>query len=166
MGVSGTGKSTVAEGLSRRLGWELVEGDDLHPAANVAKMAAGTPLTDEDRRPWLDRVNAVLAEHAEAGRGCVATCSALRRVYRDRLRDGVPDVLPVLLTAPVDELRRRVSHRPDHFMPASLLDSQLATLEPLEDDEDGVVLDVTGPPPAVLDAAVRLVAQRAVRPRP
>lgn len=138
MGVSGTGKSTVAGMLAGRLGWDLEEGDDLHPAANVAKMSAGHPLTDEDRWPWLDRVASWIHLHTTSGMPGIITCSALRRVYRDKLRG--PGVAFVHLSGSKQVIRDRLSKRLDHYMPASLLDSQLATLEPLDPDEDGIVV--------------------------
>lgn len=140
-GISGSGKSTVGAALAERLGVEFCDGDDLHPEANVAKMRAGTPLTDEDRWPWLDAIAAWLAER-EAG---VVACSALRRSYRDHLRAAVPDVEVLLLHGDADLIRERQASRGQHFMPASLLDSQIATLEPLEPDEAGATLDVADP---------------------
>ena len=140
MGVSGTGKSTVAGILADRLGWELAEGDDLHPPENVAKMRAGTPLTDADRWPWLDKVGAWIRERAETGEPGIITCSALRRVYRDWLRG--PGVVFVHLAGSREEIAAQMSRRADHYMPLSLLDSQLATLEPLEPDEEAVVVGV------------------------
>lgn len=142
MGVAGCGKSTVAEELKSRLGWELAEGDDFHPAANIAKMSSGTPLTDEDRWPWLDLIAAWTAEQDEAGRSTIVTCSALRRVYRDRLRQAPGRTLFVHLVGSPELLEERLASRSGHFMPAALLPSQLATLEPLGADEQGVVLDV------------------------
>ncbi len=156
MGVSGCGKSTVAGIVAGQLGWDLEEGDDLHPDANVAKMAAGTPLTDEDRWPWLDRVAGWIREHTDAGRPGVITCSALRKVYRDRLRGDSStseNVIFVHLAGTREILQRRISARHDHFMPAGLLDSQLDTLEPLEPDENALVVDV-GPTPAELAAEI------------
>ena len=141
MGVSGVGKSTVAAALASRLGSDFVEGDALHPARNVAKMQAGEPLDDADRAPWLDAVAAVLAgsEHV------VVTCSALRRAYRDRLRDAAPSVLFVHVEAPSGLVEERLRERHGHFMRASMLASQLATLEPLRPDEGGVVVDGSRP---------------------
>ena len=138
MGVSGTGKSTVAGMLAGRLGWDLEEGDDLHPAANVAKMSSGQPLTDEDRWPWLDKIASWIHLHVAAGSPGIITCSALRRVYRDRLRG--PGVAFVHLDGSKQVIGERLSKRLDHFMPESLLDSQLATLEPLDHDESGIVV--------------------------
>lgn len=144
MGVSGSGKSTVAGIVAGRLNWDLAEGDDLHPPANVAKMSAGTPLTDADRWPWLDRVGGWIREHTAAGRPGVITCSALRRRYRDRLRGE--HVIFVHLAGSREILGRRMAARTDHFMPAGLLDSQLATLEPLEPDENGLVVQIGSTP--------------------
>lgn len=133
MGVSGAGKSTVAVRLAESLGWDFAEGDEMHPAANVAKMAAGEPLSDSDREPWLARVAQWIDEEIAAGRHGVVTCSALKRSYRDLLRR--PEVLFVYLAVPRAELERRLARRRDHYMPASLLDSQLAALEPPAEDE-------------------------------
>ena len=138
MGVSGTGKSTVAGILAERLGWPLKEGDDLHPPGNVAKMSTGQPLTDEDRWPWLDRVGDWIRSRTASGAPGIITCSALRRAYRDRLRG--PGVAFVQLDGSRDEIADQMSRRAGHFMPLSLLDSQLATLEPLADDEAGIVV--------------------------
>jgi gluconokinase len=141
MGVSGAGKTTLAEALSARLGWPYTEGDDLHSAASIAKMRSGIPLTDDDRWPWLHRLAAWIGDEEAAGQSAVLTCSALRRAYRDVLRDGHPSVRFVHATVPAATLRARLEHRRGHFMPASLLDSQLATLEPLQPDEPGVTVD-------------------------
>lgn len=154
MGVSGSGKTSVAQRLSAATGWPYVEGDDFHPEANIAKMHAGIPLTDEDRWPWLDAVGAWISAHEVRGDSAVITCSALKRSYRDRLRAGRNGVRFVMLIVPVEELRRRVAHRSGHFMPASLLDSQLDTLEPLQPDEEGVVIDASGDPDVVLASAL------------
>jgi gluconokinase len=144
MGVTGTGKSTVAGMLAGRLGWDLEEGDDLHPEANVAKMRAGRPLTDEDRWPWLDRVGAWIRAHTQSGTPGIITCSSLKRSYRDRLRG--PGVVFVHLAGTRDEIQARLDRRLHHFMPASLLESQLQTLEPLAPDERGVVVPLGGRP--------------------
>lgn len=140
MGVAGTGKSLVAATLAERLGWQLGEGDDLHPAANVAKMASGQPLTDEDRWPWLDQVAAWIQDHAAAGQPAIVTCSALKKAYRDRLRG--PRVAFVHLNGTRELLAARLAGRRDHYMPGSLLDSQLETLQPLEADENGIVVEL------------------------
>jgi gluconokinase len=154
MGVSGCGKSTIAALLAQRLGWPMAEADDLHPASNVAKMHAGQPLTDDDRWPWLERVRDWIAARAGAGQDVVVTCSALRTAYRDVLRTAAPRVRFLLLTAPPEVLAERIGHRTGHFMPPSLLPSQLATLEPLGPDEDGVTVDVSGTPEASATAAL------------
>lgn len=148
MGVSGAGKSTLAGRLADSLGWDFAEGDGFHPAANVAKMAAGQPLTDADRVPWLEQVEHWIDTEIEAGRNGVITCSALKRSYRDRLRR--PEVLFVHLSVPRDELERRLIRRPGHFMPASLLDSQLRALEPPAADERAIVVDAAGDPEVAL----------------
>lgn len=132
MGPSGSGKSLVGASVAAALRAEFVDGDDLHPRANVAKMAAGRPLDDEDRMPWLDAVASTLRRPQ-----IVVACSALRRSYRDRIRAQVGGVVFVELVVPEARLRTRMSKR-DHFMPGTLLDSQLATLEPLASDEAGV----------------------------
>lgn len=140
MGVSGSGKSTVAGILAGQLGWDLEEGDDLHPPENVAKMAAGHPLTDEDRWPWLDTIASWIIEHTMAGIPGIITCSALKKIYRDRLREK--NVVFVFLSGSKEQIGRRLTTRMDHFMPPSLLDSQIATLEPPTADENSIVIDV------------------------
>ena len=138
MGVSGSGKTTVGTALAAELGVPFVDADDLHPAENVARMAAGVPLTDDDRWPWLALVGERLAG-ADAT-GLVVACSALKRSYRDAIRQKAPEVRFVFLDAGRALLESRVRDRPGHFMPASLLDSQLAALEPLAPDEPGVTV--------------------------
>jgi gluconokinase len=162
MGVSGVGKSTVAAELVRRTGWAFAEGDDLHPEANRRKMAAGRPLTDDDRWPWLRRVAGWIGEQEATGRSAVLTCSALRRRYRDVLTDGHPSVRFVHLVASPDALRGRLEHRTGHYMPASLLESQLATLEPLEAGEPGVEVAAEHDVVAVVDEAAEALAARGV----
>jgi len=152
MGVSGSGKSTLAGVLAGRLGWALREGDDLHPAANVAKMEAGIPLTDEDRWPWLGLIRDWIVAQQDAGQPGVVTCSALRRSYREIL--ALPGVEFVHLQGTKDALAERLGRRLGHFMPASLLDSQLETLEPLGPDEAGFVVDTALP---VQEAAQQVV---------
>lgn len=137
MGVSGAGKSTVGEALAARLGLPYADGDAFHPEANVAKMSAGVPLDDADRQPWLESIGRWLADRPA---GAVVSCSALRRTYRDTLRAHGGDVAFVHLAGSADVVGRRVAARADHFMPASLVASQLATLEPLADDEPGVTV--------------------------
>jgi gluconokinase len=154
MGVSGSGKTTLATGLSRRLGWEFQEGDELHPPANVEKMSRGEPLTDEDRRPWLEAIGRWIDARTAAGVSAVLTCSALRRSYRDLLRAGRPGVVFCHVTADPEQIRSRIEHRQGHYMPPSLLPSQLATLEPLEADERGVSVSASGDPAEVLDRAL------------
>jgi gluconokinase len=140
MGVSGSGKSSIGEALAARLHWAFQEGDALHPAANIAKMSAGIALTDADRWPWLDAIADWIGARLHAGEAGVVTCSALRRVYRDRLRQAGAGVRFVYPEVARDELERRMRSR-QHFMPPSLLDSQLQTLEPPTADEQAIVLD-------------------------
>jgi gluconokinase len=147
MGVSGSGKSTVAGLLAARLGWDREEGDDLHPSANVAKMAAGIPLTDDDRWPWLAAVATWISAHTAAGLPGIITCSALKKSYRDRLRGD--HVLFVYLKGSRDLIGARLTARTDHYMPPSLLDSQLATLEPPGPDENTLAVDVQADPEAM-----------------
>jgi gluconokinase len=136
MGVAGTGKTTIGPLLASRFGVPYAEADDFHPESNIAKMSAGTPLTDEDRQPWLDAIGAWA--HGRAGLGGVVSCSALKRSYRDRLRAAAPDIVFVHLTGERALIEDRMAHRQGHFMPTALLDSQFATLQPLEADEAGV----------------------------
>lgn len=126
MGVSGVGKTTIGELVAKELGWRLIEGDDFHPRENVAKMAAGTALEDADRWPWLDALNKALRKESDA----IVTCSALKESYRKRLLEGVDDFLLVYLHGSRELLASRLAKRKHRYMPASLLDSQLATLEP------------------------------------
>ena len=146
MGVTGSGKSTLAALLAQRLGWRLQEGDALHPQANVDKMAAGQPLDDADRQPWLRLVAAWIDARAAAGEPGIVTCSALRRAYRDVLRRE--DVRFVHLTGERRLLAQRMLERSGHFMPASLLDSQLATLEAPDADEAAIAIDIALAPEA------------------
>ncbi|MFC5380165.1 gluconokinase, GntK/IdnK-type [Aquipuribacter nitratireducens] len=167
MGVSGSGKTSVAHALVDRLGWDFLEGDDAHPAANVEKMRAGTPLTDDDRWGWLRTIAHWVGTHHEEGRRTVVACSALRRAYRDVLRTGDEEAVAatafVHLHGDRDLLLSRISGRKGHFMPATLLDSQLDTLEPLGGDERGVVIDVDDPPDVL---AERVVEALGLRPGP
>jgi gluconokinase len=152
MGVSGCGKSTVAALLAGRLGWDFEEGDELHPAANVEKMAAGQALDDEDRKPWLARLAAWIREHTEAGQPGILTCSALKKSYRDVLRgDGV---VFVYLAGTHDQIAQRLAARHGHFMPPSLLDSQFATLEPPAADENSITLEICASSSALADAVI------------
>ena len=152
MGVSGSGKTTVGAALARRLGWSFQEGDALHPPKNVAKMRTGIPLDDADRVPWLRAVAARIDEWRERGEAGVITCSALKRKYRDMIIGDRKGVRLVYLTAPPAVIAQRLAERHGHFMPASLLESQLATLEPPDADEDALIL--------VVDAPVETVVER------
>ncbi|MEO5709481.1 MAG: gluconokinase [Nocardioidaceae bacterium] len=156
MGVSATGKTTVGEGLAEELGCEFVEGDELHPSANIKKMSDGIPLTDEDRWPWLQAIAELVAVRDHEGTSTVVTCSALKKSYRDVLRDAAPTFF-VHLEAPFEVLQERMSHRTKHFMPTTLLQSQFDTLEPLEDDEAGAAIDVSPPIDEVIEEAVNAV---------
>lgn len=142
MGVSGCGKTTVAERLAALLGWPFDEGDAFHPPANIAKMSAGIPLDDADREPWLEILAGRIAAKEAAGTSSILSCSSLKRRYRDLLRSGAPRVRFLHLHGDKAVLATRLGARKDHFFPADLLDSQFAALEPLGDDEDGVVVDV------------------------
>jgi gluconokinase len=159
MGVSGSGKSTLASRLAMRLDGEFIEGDALHAPASIAKMAAGQPLDDDDRWPWLDRIGSALQRAAVGGGKAVAACSALKSSYRARLQGaaGVP-VFFILLEAPLAELARRLESRRGHFMPASLLDSQLATLERPQGSERALLLDAVQPPAQLCEASYRWLA--------
>jgi gluconokinase len=153
MGVSGVGKSTVGKMLSERLGLEFAEGDDFHPRTNIEKMSAGIPLDDDDRRTWLEALAAWTRRRHEAGVSTVITCSALRRRYRDLLRTGGVETYFVHLVGTPEVVEGRMSGR-RHFMPASLLRSQLDTLEQLEPDETGASFDVLDPPEVIVDEVV------------
>lgn len=151
MGVAGSGKTTVALQLAARLGWTFAEADDFHPPANVAKMSSGIPLTDDDRWPWL----ADIAAWIQTTPGdAVITCSALRRSYRQLLGTAPARVRYVHLDGTVEQLSRRLSSRIGHFMPASMLESQLATLERLDPDEDGAVISIDATPNDIVDEIV------------
>jgi gluconokinase len=148
MGVSGSGKTTIGELLAKRLGWRFIEGDDYHPRENVEKMAAGIPLDDNDRWPWLDALNRRIRHEREA----IVTCSALKASYRQRLLAGVAEFRLVYLQAPKAVIAARVASRKHKYMPSSLLDSQFATLEP---PEAAITIDVSGEPQASVEAVVR-----------
>jgi gluconokinase len=156
MGVAGTGKTTVGPLLAARLGVPYAEGDDFHPQANIDKMSAGTPLTDEDRLPWLDAIGDWAQRRA--GLGGVVSCSALKRSYRDRLRAAAPGIVFVHLSGDRALIEERMSRRTGHFMPTTLLDSQFATLQPLQEDEPGVVVDVAGSPEEITSRAAQALA--------
>ncbi|WP_187393241.1 gluconokinase [Arthrobacter echini] len=149
MGISGSGKTTIATHLAETLGWTFAEADEFHSAENIEKMTSGTPLTDEDRWPWLESIRAWLTEQAEAGTSTVITCSALRRAYRDVLAQAAGEVRFVHLLGDTDLILDRMKTRSGHFMPQSLLPSQLSTLEPLESDEQGIRIMNTGTPDEV-----------------
>ncbi len=154
-GVSGSGKSTVAKALAQRLGYEFRDADDLHSRANIEKMHAGHPLTDEDRRPWLDRVGRTMSDILAEQRGVVMACSALKRSYRDQLREHVASTFFVFLDGSEELIASRVNARQGSFMPASLLASQFDTLEPLGVDEIGVRVDVGQDLAHIVDEAAR-----------
>jgi gluconokinase len=156
MGVTATGKTTVGLALAEALGGVFVEGDAFHPQANIEKMSKGVPLDDDDRRPWLRALAGEIARLDTAGEISVTACSALRRPYRDWLREGYADLFFVHLDATADVLLDRMRRR-THFMPPSLLQSQLDTLEPLEPDESGVVIDDTQTVDAVIAASLAAV---------
>ena len=159
MGVAGSGKTTIASGLAERLGVPFVEGDSLHPAANVKKMAAGTPLTDEDRWPWLEAIGERMEVERITGHGVVVSCSALRHAYRDCLRRKVHGKVQfILLDGSRDLISDRMRKRKGHFMPPALLDSQFATLEKPTPDEHAVILDISHPVPSLLAEAANSVA--------
>jgi gluconokinase len=155
MGVSGSGKSTVGAALARRLGVPFADADTFHPRANVAKMAAGKPLDDADRFPWLNAVGQWLAGHEDG----VMSCSALRRRYRDQLRSFCPRIEFLQLTGSPELIGRRQAGRPGHFMPSSLVMSQFDALEPLESDEHGVSVDVEQGVEVIVDTFLRYLAE-------
>lgn len=158
MGVSGCGKSTVGEKLAVALGARFIDGDSLHPEANKKLMAAGVPLNDENRWPWLDLVAAALAENAGDKTGTVVACSALKRSYRDRILASAPNTFFIHLAGSQELLAERMSSRGSHFMPLSLLDSQLATLEPLASDEPGATFDIALPMDTIVEQAIAQLA--------
>jgi carbohydrate kinase (thermoresistant glucokinase family) len=154
MGVSGSGKSTVARALAEREGWEMLEGDSFHPPANIAKMKAGTPLTDDDRGPWLRAIAAKEDELRAAGQSAVVACSALKRAYRDILIGNRPQTVLLYLRGSYDLIAERMRARKNHFMPPALLVSQFATLEEPGPDEHPIVVDVEGSSAAVTAEAL------------
>ena len=158
MGVSGCGKSTTGQALAAQLGWPYTEGDSFHPEANVAKMHAGVPLTDADRIPWLEALAADIARHEAAGRSSVIACSSLKRSYRDILRGGAPDVRFLHVHGSRALLEQRLAERQGHFFPPHLLESQLQTLQELQEDEAGVVVDMALPVARQAEEAIRLLA--------
>ncbi|MCD0443403.1 gluconokinase [Glycomyces sp. A-F 0318] len=154
MGVSGSGKSTIAALLADHLDWPMAEADEFHPESNIAKMESGVPLTDADRGPWLRRLRDWIGERAASGQSTVVTCSALKRAYRDLLREAETRVLFVHLAGSRELIAGRLSGRSGHFMPPSLLDSQFADLEPLGEDEDGIAVEVTATPEEITNAVI------------
>jgi gluconokinase len=155
MGVASSGKTTVAAGLAKQLGWPFRDADSFHPPANVAKMAAGIPLDDADRWPWLDAIVRWMNERDAAGEHAVVTCSALKRGYRDRLRTSRAAIRLVHLSGPKELLAARIAARKAHFMPPALLDSQFATLEVPGEDEHALTISVAKSPKAILAELVR-----------
>jgi gluconokinase len=160
MGVSGSGKSTVGAALAQRLRVPFADGDDFHPPANVAKMTAGQALDDDDRYPWLEAIGQWLADHYDGG---VMSCSALKRKYRDQLRRHCADVEFLHLSGTPEVIGKRQASRPGHFMPASLLESQFATLEPLDPDERGAAIDVDQNIDSIVETYVASKDVRAIR---
>jgi carbohydrate kinase (thermoresistant glucokinase family) len=160
MGVSGSGKTTIADGVAKREGWRLVEGDDFHPSANVAKMKSGTPLTDDDRWPWLRAIAAEIDAMRGRGQSAVVTSSALKRAYRDILIGNRPDVALVYLKGSRELIGARMAARKGHFMPTALLDSQFATLEEPGADERPIVVSIKPPPETIVDEVVRKLKER------
>ncbi|MBK4120804.1 gluconokinase [Kocuria rhizophila] len=154
MGVSGSGKTTIGTLVAHELGVQFIDGDSLHPLENVQKMAAGTPLDDDDRWPWLEIVGRTLHEHGERREGLVVACSALKRAYRERIRSQAPSALFLHLDGTLEVLTRRIEGRSGHFMPAALLESQIETLEPLPQEEGGYVLNIDQPVADMVDDAV------------
>ncbi|QUH06145.1 gluconokinase [Saccharopolyspora erythraea] len=154
MGVAGSGKTTVAELLAQRAGLEYVEADRFHSPENIAKMSSGTPLTDEDRQPWLQRLSEWMRERREAGVPTVLACSALKRSYRDILRSHAPALRFVHLHGSPELIRERMTSRKGHFMPPALLESQIRDLEPLAADENGITVDLVHSPDEIAEQAL------------
>ena len=163
-GVSGSGKTTVGALLAGKLRWEFADADDFHPEANIAKMHAGIPLTDEDRRPWLLGIAAWMDEQAAAGRSAVVTCSALHQWHRDLLMGGRPWTRLIFLTLDRETLLRRLASRQGHFFPEQLLDSQLQTVQVPRPDERTLVIMPTGTPPETASEAVSWLTQAGAGP--
>jgi gluconokinase len=151
MGVSGCGKTTIGKLLSERLGWPLLDADDYHPPANIEKMRSGIPLADEDRWPWLTRLNALLKDKTAGGEGTLLACSALKQKYRNRLADGCSDLRWVYLKGSFALIESRLKARKGHYMKAGLLESQFAALE---EPDDAITVDVSSTPEAAADAAL------------
>ncbi|MFP3459968.1 gluconokinase [Arthrobacter globiformis] len=157
MGVSGSGKSTIGALLAQRLGVRFIDGDDLHPAQNKEKMGAGIPLEDGDRWPWLEAIGRTLKSGQRDSSGVIVACSALKRRYRDLLREYAPEMVFVHLEGSAETLAARMAGRNHEFMPVTLLASQLEALEPLEPDEAHVLLDVRKPPAELVEEAVTVL---------
>lgn len=155
MGVSGSGKSTIAEGLTERTGWSFAEADEFHPQRNIDKMESGIPLTDEDRRPWLEDLVRWMRERAQVGESTIVTCSALKRSYRDLLRTAGEGVVFVHLDGDEAVLSERMRGRRGHFMPPALLRSQLGTLEPLHANEPGFTISIEESPARIVEEILR-----------
>jgi gluconokinase len=155
LGVAGSGKTTLGQALGQRLSWEFRDADGFHPAANIAKMKAGTPLQDEDRWPWLRAIRSHMESEQAAGRSGIIACSALKEIYRDTLGRGEPWIRFVHLNGSRDLIEGRMRAREGHFMPVSLLDSQFATLE---SPADAITLDISQPPEALVEEVLRRIA--------
>jgi gluconokinase len=160
MGVSGSGKTTIAQGVAERLGWQVLEGDKLHPPANIAKMSAGTPLDDEDRWPWLHAIAAAIDDWRTKGVSGVVACSALKRAYRDILIGSRTDVVLVYLQGSHDLIATRMAARHGHFMPPGLLDSQFAALEEPGEAEHPIVASIAPAPDAIIETIIEKLQQR------
>jgi gluconokinase len=160
MGVSGAGKTTVGRLLADRLGWEFVDGDDHHFPESISKMAAGVPLDDEDRMPWIHRLEALIAERLGAGQPLVLACSALKQAYRDVLVGDDPRVHLVYLEGVAATIEPRIEDRPGHYMGAEMLASQLATLEP---PHDAITVDAVDPPTEIVTQVIGVLEARGVR---
>ncbi len=155
MGVSGSGKSTIADKLAERIGWRSVDGDKFHPASNIAKMSAGHPLTDEDRWPWLKAIAAEIDRSCKAGEKVVIACSALKRSYREILVHGRDDVRIVYLDGSQQLIAERLARRSGHFMPPGLLESQFKTLEPPDESENPVTVSIDSAPDDIVDNIIQ-----------
>jgi gluconokinase len=160
MGVSGSGKTTIAKGVADRFGWQMLEGDKLHPQANIAKMSAGIPLNDEDRWPWLHAIAAAIDDWRANGVSGVVACSALKRAYRDILIGPRSDVVLVYLQGSHDLIASRMAARHGHFMPPGLLDSQFATLEEPGEAEHPIVASIASAPDAIVETIIESLRQR------
>ncbi len=161
MGVQGSGKSTIGAALAQRLNIDFIDGDDLHPPANKEKMRSGTPLTDEDRVPWLKTIGDTIAQGTAKGRVTIVACSALKRWYRELLRSSDPSLVFVHLVGGKGLLADRLAHRDHEYMPSTLLDSQMETLEPLAEWEHGIAISVEQTPAAIVDEVTRILTARA-----